>query len=909
MDDNDKYASLPIPTYEEAISSRPSSSQTFRGAGEISDDAERQGLLETGGGEGYRQATVESARSSEDSDLRLPEVTSDGDYARRQVEQLDYMEPGDETFSRQRGFYHRARLRSNFSKRLANISATFSSIRLPSFRSLYTPVASGDGTNDDEAPAEPQTWRSRFRRPRIPEQYQMSLPILARLMGLSLIAAFIYILFAMDIFPGNGPHMGRHFNPEAVRQFVQSNVRAENIAAYLEHISSFDHVAGTEGDYYLATWMREQWLEAGGFDDVALLQYFVYMNYPTKDGRSVKLLSKEGPEWTAQMEEETVNSERKQTLAWHGHSQSGEAKGHLIYVNGGSREDFKWLQEKGVKTKGAIALVREFAAPDSLALKIKAAEEAGCAGTLIYSDPIEGEGGVWPDGPWQPEESVQRGDVSLTGWVIGDPLTPGYSSSRGAKRLGRPGNPGLVQIPSLPLAWRDAKVLLHALEGHGKKVPSEWIGEKGQGEWFTGGDGKDAPVVELRNHQDEEEQQRIWNLHAAIEGIESSGKKVMVGNHRDAWCFGAADPGSGTAVMMEVVSIFNQLRKQGWRPLRTIEFVSWDAGEFNIMGSTEYVEDNIEYLRKNGVAYINVAAGVTGPDLHAAASPLLGKTLEHVLKRVSDPTSNSTLQEIWDQKKSVLHGLDVKGDYAAFQDMAGLSSLDFGFKGPEQGYPAHSCYDTFDWVQQYGDPDFQYHQTLAQIWALLILEIADRPLVPFDLLAYADAMELYVKRLQQDAEQIYSRLNPSISAALNPKNLETLTNFTTAPLTSAIVQLKDNFRAFHRFEDLWTTNVLGAGGLETTRFAIQRLDYNDRLAHFETDLLDLPVDKNDKGVHGIPGREQFKHILFGPGKWGGEGEQFPAVRDALEEGEWEVAMGRLERAAGVMRKAGRRLLE
>lgn len=916
MDDTDKYASLPIPTYEEAISSRPSSSQNSRGPGEVSDDAERQGLLEGGRGGAYRPPTVESPRSSEDSDLRLPEVTGDGDEARRQIEELDYLDPNDnDTSSRQRGFYHRTRLRSNFSKRLANISATFSSLRLPSFRSLYAPVSSGEPQNDDETPAEPQTWRSRlWNRVTIPDQYRMSLPIFARLFGLFLMAGMIYILFALDIFPGNAP-MGRHFNPEAVRQFVQNNVRVESIEGYLQHISSFDHVAGTEGDYYLATWMREQWLELGGMDSVDLLQYFVYMNYPTKDGRSVKILSPEKAKWTAKMEEETVDEAKKQTLAWHGHSQSGQAEGHLIYANGGSREDFGWLQENGVKTKGAIALIRQYATQEDAAMKIRAAEEAGCAGVLLYSDRLadgEGKGDrkVWPDGPWRPQDSVQRDDVSLNGWVLGDPLTPGWPSRKGAKRLGRQGNPGLVQIPSLPLAWRDAQPLIEALMGHGEKVPNEWTGGNGAGRWFSGADGKDAIVVQLRNHQDENTQQRIWNLHGVIEGIESPAKKLVVANHRDAWCFGAADPGSGTAVMMEVVSIFTQLRKQGWRPLRTIEFASWDAGEFNMMGSTEYVEDNIDFLRDNGVAYINVDAGVYGPDFHASASPLLKRALMHVLERVSDPYSNSSLKQIWDQEKSNLDGLAAGSDFAAFQHMAGTSSLDFGFKGAKHGYPSQSCYDTFDWVQRYGDPDFLYHHVLAQIWALLILEIADRPLIPFDLQGYAQAMELYVKQLQQDAEQTYARLNTDPQGgALNPKKLEKLANFTTASLTAAIEDLKDNLRAFHRFEDHWTTNVLGAGGLETTRFALQRLDYNERLAHFETDLLDLPKGKKDKEQHGLPGREQFKHVLFGPQAWAsGEVAHFPAVRDALEGGDWADARVKVERAAEIIRRAGERLV-
>ena len=916
MDDDDKYnqyANLPIPSYEEATSSRPTSSQNYRGAEEISDDAERQGLLDQDGRRTYRPPTAESARSSVDSDLRLPEVTGDGEYDRRQIEELDYLDPSADPSQRQRSLYHRARLRGQWSKRIA---ATFSSLRLPSFRSLYTPVATAEPTAP-ETPPEQLSWSARIRRRiAVPDQYRISAPTFARLCALFTIAASIYLLFALDLFRGNGRHMGSPFDPEAVRQFVQDQANGDSIARYLYHITSFDHVAGTEGDLYLAKWMQEQWVEDGGFDEVALMDYYVYLNYPTMEGRSVSIVAPEEKKWTAQLEEDQVDPTKQQTLAWHGHSKSGNAKGHLIYANGGGREDFKWLNDNGAETNGAIALVRYYATQGDRALKIKAAEEAGCVGVLIYSDPSDdgfGKGNVIPDGPWRPEGSLQRGAVSLMSWVVGDPLTPGWASTIDADRVSKDDNPGLNSIPSLPLAWRDAKVLISALDGQGVQVPKKWVGGNGKKKWFSGAkDGKGVPIVALQNENEENDKQQIWNLHGILTGIEAPEKKVIVGNHRDAWCFGSVDPGSGSAVMMEVVSIFNNLRRKRWRPLRTIEFVSWDAEEYNLVGSTEYVEDNIDYLRRNGIAYLNVDVGVSGQNFRAAASPLFQKALMHVLGRVSDPTSNDTLRNIWGRSESKLEGLGAGSDYVAFQDMAGTSSIDFGFEGEPFGFPYHSCYETFQWMEQFGDPGFNYHRTLAQVWALLILEIADRPVIPFDLKVYADAIHLYIKQLQQDAEETYGRLNAgNTGKALNPKLLKQSTSgFDLSPLHVAANKLTRNIRAFHRFEDVWTTNVLGRGGMESPGFAIKRMQYNDRLTNFETDLLDIPTEKGDNGPHGVPGREQFKHVIFGPQAWSGYDEAyFPAIRDAMDVGDWKGAQKMVERAAEVLERAGERLVE
>ena len=916
MDQGGRYSQIPIPSYEEATSSRPTSSQQYRGPQEVSDDAERQGLLHESNEHGYRPATVESARSSVDSDLQLPEVNGEDD--RRRIEELDYLDPEQETG--RAGVYHRARLRSQFSKHLANISATFSSLRLP-FRSLYSPVATGD-TNTAPTPISEtptrRSWLPTFGNPlnAVPEPYRLSAPTFARLCGLFTILALIYVLFALDMLPNGARQIGAHFDPESVRQFVQENVDPNNIKAYLEHITSYDHVAGTEGDLYLAKWMENLWLEEGGMDDLAMLEYWVYLNYPTKNGRSVKILEPQGKKWTAKLEEKQVDDQKTQTWAWHGHSKSGEAKGHLIFANNGRREDFEWLKKNGVGTKGSIALIR-YSSDMLPGLQIKAAEGAGCVGVLLYSDP-EGKRNVWPDGPYRPFDSVQRADVAVSNWVLGDPLTPGRASRQNARREDVGGNAGLPKIPSLPLSWRDAKVMIDSLQGVGVKVPGNWVGgegSKGGGKkWYTGTkDSQNAPIVELKNHNDENAKQQVFNLRALLQGLEQPQKKLIVGARRDAWCFGSV---SGTAVLMEVASIFLQLRTIGWRPLRSIEFVSWDAGMFGAVGATEYVEDNIGYLRDNGIAYLNVDAGVFGANFRAEGSPLLHKALMHVLGRVSHPAANDTLKSIWRSERESLNGLRSTGepsDALPFQSMSGTSVLDFSFpRDDPEAYPRGSCYETNEWMQRFGDPrDFEYHRILAQVWALLILEIADRPLIPFDLKAYADTIALAVKDLQHFAAEAYTRLNPKQTRAPSAKKLNDLTDgaFDLTHLQKSAAMLKKATHHFHSFEDDWSSVVMNEGGLESAQWAFKRLDYNSKISHFETDLLDLAWDFGDGGPHGIPGREQFKHVLWGPRAWGGEAEAFPGVRDAIEEGDWEMAQTLSERAARVIRRAGKQLWE
>ncbi|EKG20331.1 Protease-associated domain PA [Macrophomina phaseolina MS6] len=691
------------------------------------------------------------------------------------------------------------------------------------------------------------------------------------------------------------------FNPEWARSFVQSQISAERIRDNLKHITSIDHVAGTKGDKFLANWI-ESFFKQAGMDKVATLEYNVYLNYPIKEGRRVAVVDPPEFRYEAKLEEELVlpgMTPEQQTLVFHGLSRSGNVTAPLVYANYGSQEDFGILRKRGIDVNGTIVLVRYYGTMSDRAMKVKFAEENGAIGCLIYSDPKDDgfvRGDVYPDGRWRPEDGVSRGSVAQSAWIVGDVLTPGIGSVKDAKRISKDNNPALPNIPSMPLAWRDAKPLLQALKGHGDQVPKEWIGGIPDVEWWTGD--QTSPLVLLQNEQDEEEKQPIWNVMGVFEGVEASAKKIFVGNHRDAWCFGSADAGGGTAIMMEVITALDLLVQQGWRPLRSIYFASWDAEEYNMIGSTEYVEDHIQDIRENAIAYLNVDVGVVGDKFRALGSPLFQHALSRVLGRVADPLKNRTVGDIWTEEGGKLGGLGAGSDYVAFQDLAGCSSIDIMFDGPENGYPYHSCYETFDWMEKFGDPGFIYHATLAEIWVLLILELAQEPIYPFDLKDYGMAVKGYISDLEQYAI--------GKDAAQGKKlNLQ--------PLRDAATTLEKNAQEFEGWEDWWWGQFRGRAGYETNTMGMQRLSHNTRMSNFETHLLDLPDGKDEEGKdgeqHGIPGREQFKHVIFGPDAWSGYDEAyFPAVRDAIELGNWTLAQQQADKAARILSKASDKLL-
>jgi len=578
-------------------------------------------------------------------------------------------------------------------------------------------------------------------------------------------------------------------------------------------------------------------------------RYYAYLNYPRAGGRRVAIVDPPEKMWEARLEEEDAyNPPRAQTMTFHGLSASGNVTGPLIYVNYGHKKDFKTMWDSGIDVQGAVVLMRYYGSQSDRAMKVKAAQDAGVAGVIMYSDPADDgfkKGKVWPEGRWRPEDSVQRGSVALTNIIVGDVLTPGLPSTKDQKRMPKDKNPALPTIPSIPISWKDAQRLLQSLNGIGQEVP-DWIGgvpDVGE-KWWSGHPDK-SPKVNLMNLQEEVDQQRITNVFGSFIGTEDKAKKIIVGSHRDAWCFGAADPGSGTAVMLEVARVLGELRMQGWHPLRTIEFASWDAEEYNMIGSTEHVEANMEEIRANAIAYLNVDTGVLGDKLWANGSPIFKHAWTRVLDRLTDPHQNKTLLELWDQGNSKIGGLGAGSDYVAFQDLAGCSSLDFGFSGPDYGDMAHSCYETFEWVSKYIDPGFVYHSLLAQIWVLIILELAQEPIMPLKVDDYAAALQDEGRKLIDWTETKGADFNIDMFQ----------------PLVDAITKVANKAKEFADWETAWYNQVYGTGGFETQGLTVQRMAHNAKMASFETDLLDLPHGDKDKGPHGV---SEVLHLRLSP---------------------------------------------
>ncbi|KAK3989358.1 putative glutamate carboxypeptidase 2 [Cladorrhinum sp. PSN332] len=879
---NQRYDPVPpIPSYEEAVAGRSSDwhlqqippspiedtrpgareGQSLLGGSHLQPSSSHHGR--GGRSPGYRAPTVESDDetnlfSSDDSDS-----DDEADHVRREMQELEI----DDTDVRSQN-------RSLWRKRIAFSMPQWRwrwKWRLPRLRRREATTETTTDTDAENTNSETATPGPRFTFPKLGSEALFLL--VGRMLAITMVLGFLYLIFASNAFSNMMPR----FSSEEILAWIRS-ADPLNIQDHVRHFTSYAHIAGTEGDYAMMLDIENLFV-GYGFDTVKRDDYKVYLNYPTVDGRAVEIVGADGKvTWKARLEEEEVGGEvrGRQTYSFHGLSKSGEVKGPLVYANYGSREDFQKLKDLGVDAKGAVALIRYHGFTDDVGTKIKAAELAGFAGCLVYSDPKDDGftvGTVAPEGPFMPADAVHRASVGLRKWVVGDVLTPGWGSKDKLPRMNREQTKGLVQIPSLPLAWRDAQALLQHIKGHGQRVPDDWSGAVPSVEWWTGN--HSSPIVRLKNIQDEVDKQAIWNVYARIDGIEQTEKKIIIGNHRDSWAFGAVSPHSGTAIMLEVARLFGRLNADGWRPLRTIEFASWDGSTYNLIGSTEYVEQNDDFLKQNAFAYINLDKAITGDTFRASGSPVFRKLLVQVLYNTQDASSQTNLLDLWNQQKRDLEGLGLDSDYVAFQDIVGTSSIDIGFDGP--GFPYASSYENADWMGRVGDPEYTHHALLAQVLALLILELANKPILPFDMTNYADKLTIWAGELEEWVKAQGTKESPA--------------TVSFDKLKRATEQVAMAARNYVKWEVSWDKSVMS--GWEPNNLGKKRAEYNSRMANFETDLLDDA---------GIPGRTQFKHVVFGPGLLWEDNKDayFPTIRDAVSSGNWTLTQMQINRVSDIL---------
>jgi N-acetylated-alpha-linked acidic dipeptidase len=537
---------------------------------------------------------------------------------------------------------------------------------------------------------------------------------------------------------------------------------------------------------------------------------------------------------------------------------SGDVTGEVVYVNYGVPSDYELLRRLGISVAGKIVLARY--GNSWRGIKPKVAAEHGAIGCLLYSDPRDDgyfQGAAYPDGPFRGLGMIQRGSVLDLPRRPGDPSTPGRPSKPGVERLPLDRLDTLADIPVHPLAASQGLEILKRLEG--PVVPEGWRGALP----VTYRIGPGPVRVRVRLQMDYG-QRRLINVVGKISGSRFPDEWIIIGSHRDAWVFGAADPTSGQVAMINVARAIGGLLKEGWRPQRSMLFVSWDGEEPGLLGSTEWTEEFASELGAKAAVYVNLDPGATGRYFSAAGVHSLAPFLHDVAKSVDADVPGMTLYDRWLERAREfaqvsdpaqmpvppVGSLGSGSDYTPFLDHLGIASIDLSMNGPGDTGTYHSLYDHPGWFRKYIDPDFRINTRASEVAGVTLLRLADAEILPFDFEAYAQQMLQYLAEVDANARSVWS-------SDANRLGL--------AALRAAIQGLaKAGAERVAEREALLVAR--------SSDRAIARL--NRRLIAAERDLLE---------PQGLPDRPWFRHVIYAPGLYTGYAvKTLPGIREAVE---------------------------
>ena len=668
----------------------------------------------------------------------------------------------------------------------------------------------------------------------------------------------------------------------ALEEKIKEIPQPANVREYIRVMSEEPHHTGSKAGHKVARYVLDKFTEWGL--DAKIEEFDGLM--PTPRERHLEMLEPE--KYVATLKEPAIledkdSSDLGQLPTYNAYSPDGDVTGQLVYVNYGMPADYERLEELGVDVSGKLVIARYYGGWRGI--KPKVAAEHGAIGCIIYSDPKDdGYFGddVYPKGQNRPDFGVQRGSTMDMPIHPGDPLSPGWGSEPGGRKLEISESKTLPKIPVLPLSYADALPLLRNLGG--PVVPKEWRGALP----ITYHVGPGPAKVHLKVAFD-------WdvptgeNVIARIPGSEFPDEWIIYGNHHDAWVNGATDPVSGNAAMMETARTLAVMVKQGWKPKRTIIFASWDAEEWGLIGSTEWGEKHADELRQKAVVYFNTDSNRQGT-LGMQGSHTLERLLNNVARDVKDPRTGETIWKVVkdkrlkdakddeEKKKKIDSRPDLRigalgsgSDYTVFIDHLAIASTNLSFRG-EGGGVYHSIYDSFDWYRRFGDPQFVYGRALAQFHSVAMARMADAAVLPFEFTNLAETFGVYLDELDKLLTE--KKKKKGAPASLDLKQLRD--------------PLKEMSQAADAYEKALEKALRGGG----PKGDLSKL--NEILRK---------VEQTMGRPEGLPGeRGWYRHQIYAPGFYTGYGvKTLPGIREALEQGQWKIA----EQQVGVIEKVFR----
>jgi N-acetylated-alpha-linked acidic dipeptidase len=685
---------------------------------------------------------------------------------------------------------------------------------------------------------------------------------------------------------------------------------------WLKLLYSEPNQVGSPHDKFIADWVLSQFKKFGW--DARVETFHVL--YPTPVSESIEM-----GEFKATLTEKpipgdsTANFKDYGLPAYLAYQGDGDVTAPLVYVNYGTEADYKQLALEGVSVEGKIVIARY--GEVWRGVKPLLAAKHGAIGCIIYSDPADdgyGEGDVYPKGSMRPAQGIQRGSAMDMMLYPGDPLTPGIAATANAKRLTHETAPSVLKIPALPISYADAQVLLSAMDG--PLAPRNWRGALPI--TYRIGPGTKPVHLAVKSSWD---LKPVYDVIATIKGSQYPDEWVVRGNHHDGWVAGASDPGSGQVALLDEARALGGLLKTGWRPKRTIVYTSWDGEEPMLLGSTEWVEQHVDELKRKAVLYINTDGNARG-FMAASGNQDLAGFVTDVARGITDPTAKVSLAErararlltnaarpgAGPENKALAKAAQAPSsdlpmgaagsgsDFSPFLDHAGVATLNLGFSGDDEGGGVyHSAYDTFEHHAGFVDPGLVYGKVLAEMAGHTVIAAADAdmPLArPKDFARAMAADVTRVEKLASDqraaadeqksllAANAYHLVGGDMKGA--PVPLQPVPNFDFKPLDEAITALNASADKYEQ-----------ASGRNLS--AEQKKKVVEIMRTIDATLLDEV---------GLPQRPWYKNMIYAPGRYIGYGvTTLPGIAEAITEERFDDVPKYIGITAGVLKAYAARL--
>lgn len=670
---------------------------------------------------------------------------------------------------------------------------------------------------------------------------------------------------------------GKFYDVELLGNTIKLYIEASTLKENIEYLSSMPHMAGTTGDLALARYV-ESYFRNNGIQQIDFHELDSFLNYPKKDGTYLKLAD---DSFSATLWEGSDNE--LQNLAFNPTSPStkGEINARYVYANYGDLEDILKLDEARVSVKGAILLIRyggETPEPN----KVFAATQLGAAAVIFISPPIDWAGKKHDD-------MIQRVNVGLTRVCYGDVLTPGWSShSNYFESLTWDKSDTTAKIPTIPISWKDGEFLIKKLGSAGADF----------GDGFHSGDGSEDNTLKLSILHEERTTHLMWNVVGSIRGREQSGKGIIFGASRDSLGYGASTSASSTAALLELVRVFTSLqRRYDWYPSRSIYFVSFDATEYNLGGSGEWLEEKRKQLAEEGYAYIDVSDIAIGDQLTVKSNPLLLTIIRDEMRKVelTEKDRKKGLETLYDLYKSQNGGSDDFStsmveykNYVPFINSLNLPSVNLGYRG--KSVPQGSILDNFSNFEKELDSSMKKHIQVVELLARIGLRLAEDPMLSFDFKGMADRLI----RSQKDLEHY---INEKISLFSSSAHLD------YSQLLIAIKEMKDNFEQLEDFRSSWIDFIKTTSSLEPAMLASSRKGANANMMDFSFSFIAQDGQSSRLGYHNLLFGTPYDAPPFDDGVY--EWNTFPLVRDFAAKGNFDKAQAEINRLAEILSNSSR----